>query len=42
MNYQKAFLLEKDRENHKFQFLLLVPSSWLSQTSHFFKLFLSS
>jgi len=36
----KALILEKDRENRKVQFLLHVPSSWLSQTSSLFQAFL--
>jgi len=33
--------MEKDRENRKVQFLLLIPSSWLSQTSSRFQDFLA-
>jgi len=33
--------LEKDRKSRKVQFLLLVPSSWFSQTSLLFQTFLA-
>jgi len=37
----KVVLLERDKENRKVQFLLLVSSSWLSQTSSLFQAFLA-
>jgi len=40
MNYQSPFFWKKDIENYKVQFLLPVPSSWLSQTFSLFQVFL--
>jgi len=41
MNYENPISMEKDRENRKVKFLLHVPSSWLSQTSSIFQVFLT-